>query len=196
MAKRDMEIWEGVEARLSSVQWSKPKSAVRVASYDSAHQPDAWGALCRNAAAVERDAAEPPKVRRMNRRPAPPAVSDEVREEYAYTFAEREGLKIDGGMAPRCSSKDAHPDCCAYHSTLLEVGCLEFFDYARELPYVPGTVRCGPPPSSELVCERCQSVGHEEAACPFKTTDEAVALVAQVRRERRAHPAAHRRKAV
>lgn len=196
MAKSYMEIWEGIEARLRNVEWSKSKPAVRLASYDSVHEPDAWDALSRNAAAAERREAEQPKVRRMSHPPAPPPISEEVRDEYAYIFAEREGLKMDAGMPPRCSSKDASPDCCAYHSTLIEVGCLEFFDHARALPYVPGMVRCALPPPSPLFCERCQSVGHQEATCSFKTTDEAVTTIAQLRRERRASAKERRRKAV
>lgn len=186
MSKSDEEIWEAVEARLRPVQWSKSKTTVRVASYDSGREPDAWGALCRNAAAAEDGRTPPPKVKRMRRPLALPYVSEEVKEEYAYVFAEREGLKIDGGMRPRCSSKEVNPDCCAYHSTLLEVGCLEFFEYASTLPYARGMVRAPLPELAPGFCARCESAGHVIEACPFSLGDVDVMNVARLRRERRA----------
>jgi hypothetical protein len=192
----DIEIWEAIEARLSSVQWSKPKTTARLASYDSAHEVDAWGALCRNAAAAEREGTAPPKVKRMRRQPALPYVSEEVREEYDYVFAEREGLKIDGGMRPRCSSNEVNPDCCAYHSTLLDVGCLEFFDYVSALPYARGMVRASLPELAPGFCPRCESVGHAAESCPFGLGDADVLNVARLRRERRASAGGRRRKAV
>ncbi len=197
MRQSDIEIWERIESRLSNVQWSKPKSTVRVASYDSAHQPDAVGALNRNAAAAERDRPAPQQMRRM-RRPlaALPHISEEVKEEYDYALKEREGFHLDAGMTPRCPSKDINPHCCAYHSALLEVGCLEFFAHALPLPYVRGMVRCERPAAPPLFCEQCQSVGHTEAGCPFKPTNEAVTVVARLRRERRASADEKRRRAV
>lgn len=192
----NMEIWESIEARLRNVEWSKPKTTVRVASYDSGREVDAVAALNRNAAA-ERDSAEPRQVRRM-RRPlaALPHVTEEMKEEYDYALKEREGFHLDAGVIARCTSKDTNPHCCAYHAALLEVGCLEFFTHAQALPYVRGMVRCERPAASPLFCERCQSVGHAEAACPFKSADEAVTIVARLRRERRASASEKRRRAV
>lgn len=197
MGQSDMEIWERIEARLRNVQWSKPKTAVRLASYDSAHEPDAWGALCRNAAAAEGDEPEQHKVRRMRRTgPSLPHVSEEVKEEYEYAFKEREGIHLDAGLIPRCSSKEINPRCCAYHAALSEVGCLEFFDYASALPYVPGLVRAPPPEPHPGFCSRCESVGHEVEACPFGLGDAEVMNAARLRRERRASVAGRRRKVV
>jgi hypothetical protein len=119
-----------------------------------------------------------------------------VKEEHDYVLKEREGFYIDSGMTPQCQAKEANPNCCARHAALLEVGCLEFFAHALSLPYVRGMVRCVLPARSPLFCERCQSVGHAEVACPFKPTDEAVAVGARLRRERRAADAGQRRAAV
>lgn len=134
--------------------------------------------------------AEPPRVSPLQRRKSRalqlPEVSDDARAEYAYAFAEREGLKIDGGMVGRCGSKLINPDCCAYHSTLLEIGCLEFFDHATALPYVRGLVRATLPAVASIACPRCESVGHVVEACPFWLNDEAVTKIARLRRERRA----------
>jgi hypothetical protein len=192
-----MEIWERIEARLSSVQWSKPKTTARLASYDSAHEPDAWGALCRNAAAAERDKPEPPTVRRL-RRPglALPYISEEVRAEYDYAFTEREGFYLDAGMLPRCQSREINPRCCAHHAALSEVGCLEFFDHASALPYVRGMVRAPLPEVVAGLCPRCESVGHTVEACPFGLSDADVMNGARLRRERRASTVEPRRKVV
>lgn len=192
-----MEIWEAIEARLSSVQWSKPKSTVRVASYDSAHEPDAWGALCRNAVAAERDEAPPPKVKRM-RRPPPTLtyITEEVKAEYDYVFKEREGIHLDAGLVPRCASKEINPHCCAYHAALSEVGCLEFFDHASALPYVRVMVRASLLGLDAVFCSRCESVGHLAEACPFGLADADVMNVARLRRERRVSEGGRRRKVV
>lgn len=108
-----------------------------------------------------------------------------MQAEHAYSFAEREGLRIDSGMVPNCGSKSINPDCCAYHAALLEVGCLEFFDYASALPFVPGPARA--PASAPVgLCSRCESVGHVVEACPFKVGDVDVMKAARLRRERRA----------
>lgn len=195
MAQSDMEIWERIEARLSSVQWSKPKTTVRLASYDSAHEPDAWEALCRNAAAAERDMPEPTKLKRM-RRPALalPYVSEEVKDEYDYALKEREGFYLDAGMVALCSSKEISPRCCAHHAALSEVGCLEFFDYASALPYVRGMVRAVRPGLSPALCSRCESLGHVADACPFGLGDVDVMHAARQRRERRVGAGEPRRK--
>jgi hypothetical protein len=192
-----MEIWERIEARLISVLWSKPKTPARLASYDSAGEADAWGALCRNAAAAERDESSPPKVRRM-RRPSPsaPYVSAEVKDEHDYVFKEREGIHLDAGLVPRCSSKEINPHCCAHHAALSEVGCLEFFDYASPLPYTRGLV-CASTPEADLgLCSRCESVGHLDEACPFGISDVDVMNVARLRREHRLSAGGRRRKVV
>jgi hypothetical protein len=197
MRQSDVEIWERIEARLRNVQWSKPKTTVRVASYDSSHVVDAYKALNRNAAAAERDKSEPRAVGRMRRpRPSLSAISEELKEEHDYVLKEREGFHIDSGMTPQCQAKEANPHCCARHAALLEVGCLEFFAHALSLPYERGMVRCQRPVVSSLFCEQCQSVGHTEAGCPFKPTDEAVTIVAPLRRERRASGVRPRRRAV
>lgn len=192
-----MEIWERIEARLSSVQWSKPKTTARLASYDSAREPDAWKALCRNTAAAEGHKPESAPVRRM-RRPglALPYVSEEVREEYDYAFMEREGFYLDSGMPARCQSKEINPRCCAYHAALSEVGCLEFYDHSSALPYVPGLARAPPPEIVPGFCPRCESVGHTVEACPFGLSDADVMNGARLRRERRASAGGTRRKAV
>jgi hypothetical protein len=193
----DVEIWEGIEARLRSVEWSKPKSTVRTASYNSGREPDAWAALNRNATAAECDQPVPSRVRGMHRpKLALPYISEEVKADYDYTFAEREGLKIDAGMAPRCGSKEVSPNCCALHSTLLEVGCLEFYDYASALPYVRGMVRASARPLAPVSCARCESVGHLVEACPFGLADSDVMNIARLRRERRASSNGQRRKVV
>jgi hypothetical protein len=197
MAHSDVEIWEGIEARLSNVRWSKPKTTVRVASYDSAHEPDAWEALCRNAAAAEGDRPEPPKVGRLRRPQATRLfISDEVKEEYDYVFKEREGIHLDAGLILRCPSKEINPRCCAYHAALSEVGCLEFFDHASPLPYVRGMVRCPTPEPEPVYCSRCESVGHVVDTCPFGVGDADVMHAARLRRGRRASVGGPRRKAV
>lgn len=193
MVRSDMEIWAAIEARLRNVQWSKSKSTARLASYDSGREPDAWEALCRNAAASERD-EPPPKVRRM-RRPglALPHISDGLKEEHDYAFKEREGIHLDAGMIGRCSSKEINFGCCAYHSALSEVGCVEFFDYASALLYVRGMVRTSLPEPGPGLCSRCESVGHTVEACPFGLGDADVINVARFRRERRASASRLRR---
>jgi hypothetical protein len=196
MRLSDIEIWEAIEARLRSVEWSKPKTTVRLASYDSGREVDAVGALNRNAAAAERDKAEPRAVGRMRRSLSLPTISEDVKEEHDYILKEREGFHIDAGMTPQCQAKEANPHCCARHAALLEVGCLEFFAHALSLPYERGMVSGKRPATSSLFCEQCQSIGHTEAACPFKHTDEAVTVVARLRRERRASADEKRRRAV
>ena len=197
MVRSDMEIWEAIEARLRNVQWSKSKSTVRLASYDSGREPDAWEALCRNAAASERDEPPPRKVRRM-RRPglALPYISDELKDEHDYVFKEREGIHLDAGMVGRCGSKEINFGCCAYHSALSEVGCVEFFDYASALPYVRGMVKASLPEPDPDFCSRCESVGHPVEACPFGVGDADVMHVARLRRERRASAGGLRKKVV
>lgn len=194
----DIEIWEAIEARLNSVQWSKPKTTVRLASYDSAHVVNAWEALCHNAAAAEGDAPDPPRLARGRRprRLALPHISDEVKAEYDYAFKEREGIYLDAGLIPRCSSREINPNCCAYHAALSEVGCLEFFDYASALPYVHGMVCISLPEVAPGFCSRCESVGHVVEACPFGVGDAEVMKVARLRRERRASAVEPRRKVV
>jgi hypothetical protein len=132
------------------------------------------------------------------RRPlrALPYVSDEVKEEYEYVFKEREGIHLDAGLIPRCSSKEINPRCCAYHAALSEVGCVEFFDHALPLPYVRGMVRAPLPEVEPGFCPRCESVGHAAESCPFGLGDADAAEVARLRRERRASQGARRRKAV
>lgn len=197
VSRSDVEIWEAIEARLSSVQWSKPKSTVRLASYALAHEPDAWEALCRGGVAAERDEPDPTKVKRI-RRPALtlPYVSEEVTDEYDYALKEREGFYLDAGMVARCSSKEINPRCCAHHAAVSEVGCLEFFDYASALPYVRGMVRAVRPGPSPDLCSRCESVGHVVEACPFGLGDADAMNAARQRRERRASAGEPRRKVV
>lgn len=197
MAQSDVEIWERIEARLRSVQWSKLRTTVRLASYDCGREPDAWEAVCRNAAAAAGDKTEPPTVRRLRqRRQGLPYVSEEIKAEYNYIFAEREGFYLEAGMIPRCSSREINADCCAYHAALSEVGCLEFFDYASALPYVRGMVRASLPEVAPGFCSRCESVGHPVEACPFGVGDADVMNTAWLRRERRASAVEPRRKAV
>ena len=149
---------------------------------------DPIAALNRNALAADR--ADEPRVVRYSRRPRPEPVAVETVEQYEYEFAEREGLKIDAGMTARCGSKDIMPDCCAYHSALTDLGCVEFWDLAR------GREVTSPVPTAqssrrrdELLCSRCESVGHSAASCPFKD-DEETRRLARLRRERRSRKAA------
>lgn len=197
MGQGEIEIWERIEARLKDVQWSKPKTTARLASYDPGHEPDAWNALCRNAAAAERGESSPPKVKPM-RRPglSLPHISDEMRDEHDYAFKEREGFYLDAGMVPKCSSREINPRCCAYHAALSEVGCLEFFDYASALPYVRGMARCPTPQPEPVYCARCESIGHVVEACPFGVGDADVMNAARQRRERRSSAGEQRRKVV
>jgi hypothetical protein len=177
----DLEIWASIERRLSGVEWSKPRAVARgFAGFDSC-SVDPVAALNRNALAAER--RDEQKVIRRPFRPRPEPISNEVRERYEYEFAEREGLKIDSGMEPRCNSKEVMPDCCAYHSTLLEVGSSEFYAYASEMPFEPGLVRVSLPSPSNLCCSRCESVGHTPASCPYPAADEFVTRIAVLRRE-------------
>lgn len=189
-----MEIWERIEARLKVVQWSKPKSTPRLATYDSVHEPDAWEALCRNAAATERGESSPSKVKRMRQAGlALPHISEEIKEEHDYAFKEREGFYLDAGMVARCSSKEINPRCCAYHASLSEIGCLEFFDYASALPYVRGMARASRPEVVPGFCSRCESVGHAVETCPFGIGDPDVMNGARLRRARRAAGGQRRR---
>jgi hypothetical protein len=158
---------------------------------------DAWVALCRNAAAAERDETPSPKVRRM-RRPSLSLsyISEEMKAEHDYGFKEREGIRLDAGMVGRCGSKEINFGCCAYHSALSEVGCVEFFDHASPPPYVRGMVRASLPEPEPGLCSRCESAGHKVEACPFSLGDVDVMNVARLRRERRASAGGLRRKAV
>jgi hypothetical protein len=110
-------------------------------------------------------------------------ITDEMREEYAYVFDERVSVYVYEGMPERCRSKSVMPDCCAYHLTLLEVGCLEFWAF-------PKLETCAvhvPTPRPAGLCSRCESVGHNRRACPFSHGDVEVLDTARLRRERRAH---------
>lgn len=154
---------------------------------------DARLALIRNAVAAE---YEPPKVSPLARRTsvygrmvaaveAECPVTEECRESYDYDFAERVGIKIDSGFRELCGSKSALPDCCAYHSSLLEMGSVEFWNLAQQRPFVPGMVRVPTPRPEPVYCSRCESVGHVVASCPFSVGDADLRESARLRRERR-----------
>jgi hypothetical protein len=125
-----------------------------------------------------------------------PYVSEEMKAEHDYAFKEREGIHLDAGMVRRCDSKEINFGCCACHSALSEVGCVEFFDHASPLPYVRGMVSASLPEPGSGFCPRCESVGHEVAACPFGLGDADVMNVARLRRERRASAGGLQRKVV
>lgn len=113
-------------------------------------------------------------------------IADKCREDYEFEFEERVGIKAYSGMVERCGSKMVNPDCCAYHSTLLELGCVEFYDWQKRFPFdalllVPILM-----PAPVGHCTRCESLGHEIECCPFSISDVDVMRVARVRRERRA----------
>jgi hypothetical protein len=158
--------------------------------YDDGHAIDAAKALTRNALAC--DAEPEPRVKRMVPRSLrPPAVLPDVREQYDFEFDERMSIKMYSDMMERCGAKEIMPGCCAYHSTLLELGCVEFWDLARECEVPLRTLR---PVSVELYepedvfCARCESVGHYVSACPFKD-DEETRRLARLRRERKGRKA-------
>ena len=87
----------------------------------------AYAALVRNALAVE---DKPLRVVRKRTRTVVPdePISQAAREQYDYEFREVMFRLLDGGMTEDCGSKSIMPDCCARHTTLLELGCLEYWD--------------------------------------------------------------------
>ncbi len=146
-------------------------------------------ALVKNAVAALEGTARVSPLKRTPSRVLPEGdepITDEVREQHAYEFAEREGLKIDSGMEPNCGSRVVMPDCCAYHSTLTEVGCVEFYDFMLNRTFVDFLVRCPRSNPLPVICSRCEAVGHEQPACPFAAGDVDMQKVAARRRERRA----------
>ncbi|MDT7807316.1 MAG: hypothetical protein QOJ70_1129 [Acidobacteriota bacterium] len=150
-------------------------------------QVDARLALIRHAVFADTPAPRvSPLQRRRSRALALPKIPDEVREQYQFEFEERISIKVYSGMDERCNSKSIIPDCCAYHSTLLELGCVEFYDYAQGLPFVRGMVRCPIPEPEPVYCSRCESVAHDVVVCPFGIGDADVMHVARLRRDRRA----------
>ena len=158
-------------------------------------QVDARLALIRHALGPPQ---EPPRVSPLKRRKSQAArmeaaaeavcpITDEIREDHQSEFEERVSVYVYEGMPERCGSRLVMPDCCAYHQTLLEVGCVEFWAWEKMFGFVLGPVRPVYTPRLEPVyCSRCESVGHVVASCPFSASDVAVRESARLRRERRA----------
>lgn len=116
-------------------------------------------------------------------------ITDELREEYQFEFDERVSIKVYSGAHESCGSKASGSDCCATHSTLDELGCVEFWVFMRLRPFVRGMVRVRVPvPVGH--CSRCESVGHAVERCPFGVGDAGGRELARQRRERRARRAA------
>jgi hypothetical protein len=70
--------------------------------------------------------------RRIHAAPRPPFIPAEVRARYQYEFNKRAAAKVEAGMRDRCGDKDCMAvGCCAHHDTLLEMGCVEFWDFAN-----------------------------------------------------------------
>lgn len=94
-------------------------------------------ALLKNAAAAEEVSA---RVSPLRRRPplaevAPGArVSEDVRSGYADEFEERASVHAYEGLPERCDSRLINPDCCAQHAALVELGCVEFYDFLNAAP--------------------------------------------------------------
>lgn len=183
----DLEIWASVERRLSDVEWSKRRAVAKgFAGFDGC-SVDPVGALSRSALAAER--RDGPKVIRRPFRPHSEPISNEVRAQWEYEFEERVSIKVYSGMPERCGSKDVNPDCCAYHATLTEVGCVEFYDeLVKRGGDGIGDFKPMPAPVPVGFCSRCESVGHAEASCRF-VEDELARKVVALRRERRAKKA-------
>lgn len=157
-------------------------------------QVDARRALVRNAvfAALQPERVSPLKGRTSHYErllawiDARCPVTDEIREQHEYEFAERVSVYVYEGLTERCGSKVYDGgECCAYHVVLSEVGCVEFFAKTSALPFVRGMVRV-PTPRPVGFCTRCESVGHVVAVCPFRPGDVDVMKAARLRRERRA----------
>src|SRR4051812_44039262 len=102
-------------------------------------QVDPRLALIRHAVAGDTD---PPRVSPLQRRQSlgqkmlaqaeeKYPIIDERREDYQFEFEERVSIKVYSGAGERCGSKSILPDCCASHSTLLELGCVEFYDWQK-----------------------------------------------------------------
>jgi hypothetical protein len=100
--------------------------------FDPNHKVDAHRALVRNALAADAT-PYPVKLRLVPRTFAPALISDWARAQYDIEFAERVHVRTYNGQAEDCGSKIHEPGCCARHDVLLEMGCLEVWDYLMSL---------------------------------------------------------------
>jgi hypothetical protein len=95
-------------------------------------EPNAHHALERSVLAAE-NKLRPVAVKRQT--PAafrPPFIPAEVRARYQYEFNKIVAAKVEAGMHDRCGDKDCMAvGCCAHHDALLEMGCVEFWDFAN-----------------------------------------------------------------
>lgn len=113
-------------------------------------------------------------------------ITEEIREQHEYEFAERTSVYVYEGLPERCGSKVYDGgECCAYHVVLSDVGCVEFFAKAGSMPFERGLVRPVPLPAAVGHCSRCESVGHVVSSCPFPVSNE-VMRAAALRHDHRA----------
>jgi len=95
-------------------------------------EPNAHCALERSVLAAENKLRPVEVKRRTHAALRPPFIPAEVRARYQYEFNKRAAAKVEAGMRDRCGDKDCMAvGCCAHHDTLLEVGCVEFWDFAN-----------------------------------------------------------------
>ncbi len=99
---------------------------------NSGIDPNPHQALERSVLAAENKLRPVEAKRRTHAAPRPPFIPAEVRARYQCEFNKRAAAKVEAGMRDRCGDKDCMAvGCCAHHDTLLEMGCVEFWDFAN-----------------------------------------------------------------
>jgi len=95
-------------------------------------EPNAHHALERSVLAAENKLRPVEVKRRTHAAFRPPFIPAEVRARYQYEFNKIVAAKVEAGMRDRCGDKDCMAvGCCAHHDALLEMGCVEFWDFAN-----------------------------------------------------------------
>lgn len=156
---------------------------------NSGHDPDALGALARSCAEAE------PISRSRSARSrlfGPPRVSAELQAEYDYELTELAGRLLDGDV--RQWEDDVHLEQKAVAEADAEareaMGHPAVWEVVREMPRGAGDVRVARSTTVDLMCSRCESVGHVVESCPFSAFDADVLRIAEARRVRRRERAA------
>ncbi len=95
-------------------------------------EPDAHRALERSVLTAENKLRPVEAKRRTHAASRLPFIPAEVRTRYQCEFNKRAAAKVEAGMRDKCGDKDCMAvGCCAHHDTLLEVGCVEFWDFTN-----------------------------------------------------------------
>ncbi len=96
--------------------------------------PDPYEALARSVLAAENKLRPVAVKRQTHAALRPPFIPAEVRARYQCEFNKRAAAKVEAGMRDRCGDKDCMAvGCCAHHDALLEMGCVEFWDFANSV---------------------------------------------------------------